>query len=68
MKNQHVIDFTYRLIAFLGQDILGLLLVISKIKFWTKINDSIILTIWIIILFTSILWIMNYKNLFKEQI
>ena len=45
------IDFTYRLIEFLGQGILGLLSVISKIKFSTKINDSIALIIRIIILF-----------------
>ena len=60
------IDFTYRLIEFLGQSILGLLSVISKIKFWSTINDSIVLTIGTIILFTSVLWIMNYKNLFTK--
>ena len=70
MKNQHVqgIDFTYRLIALLGQDILGLLSVISKIKFSTTINDSIALIIGTIILFTSVLWIMIYKNLFKKML
>ena len=70
MKNHHVqgIEFTYRLIAFLGQGQLGLLSVISKIKFWTTINDSIALTIGTIILFTSVLWIMNYKNLFKKML
>ncbi len=70
MKNHHVqgIDFTYRLIEFLGQGILGLLSVISKIKFWTTINDSISLIIGTIILFTSVLWIMNYKNLFKKML
>ena len=62
------IDFTYRLIAFLGQGILGILLVIAKIKFSPTINDSIALTIGIIILFTSVLWIMNYKNLFKKML
>ena len=62
------IDFTYRLIEFLGQSILGLLSVISKIKFWSTINDSIVLTIGTIILFTSVLWIMNYKHLFKKMI
>ena len=60
------IDFTYRLIEFLEQGQLGLLSVISKIKFWTTINDSIVLTIGTIILFTSVLWIMNYKNLFTK--
>ena len=45
------IDFTYRLIEFLGQGQLGLLSVISKIKFSTTINDSIALIIRIIILF-----------------
>ncbi len=45
------IDFTYRLIEFLVQGILGLLLVISKIKFSTKINDSIALIIRIIIFY-----------------
>ena len=61
------IDFTYRLIEFLGQGQLGLLSVISKIKFSTTINDSIALIIGTIILFTSVLWIMNYKNLFKKM-
>ena len=60
------IYFTYRLIEFLGKSILGLLSVISKIKFWSTINDSIVLTIGTIILFTSVLWIMNYKNLFTK--
>ena len=45
------IDFTYRLIEFLGQGQLGLLSVISKIKFSTKINDSIALIIRIIIFY-----------------
>ena len=62
------IDFTYRLIEFLEQGQLGLLSVISKIKFWTTINDSISLIIGTIILFTSVLWIMNYKNLFKKML
>ena len=62
------IDFTYRLIEFLGQGQLGLLSVISKIKFWTTINDSIALTIGTIILFTSLLRTMNYKNLFEEML
>ena len=60
------IDFTYRLIEFLVQGILGLLLVISKIKFSTKINDSIALTIGTIILFISVLWMMNCKIYLKK--
>ena len=60
------IDFTYRLLEFLGQGQLGLLSVISKIKFWTTINDSIALTIGTIILFTSVLWMMNCKIYLKK--
>ena len=60
------IDFTYRFIEFLGQGILGLLSVISKIKFWSTINDSIVLTIGTIILFTSVLWMMNCKIYLKK--
>ena len=60
------IDFTYRLIEFLGQGQLGLLSVISKIKFSTTINDSIALTIETIILFTSVLWMMNCKIYLKK--
>ena len=60
------IDFTYRLIEFLGQGQLGLLSVISKIKFWTTINDSIALTIGTIILFISVLWMMNCKIYLKK--
>ena len=60
------IDFTYRLLEFLGQGQLGLLSVISKIKFWTTINDSIALTIGTIILFISVLWMMNCKIYLKK--
>ena len=59
------IDFTYRLIAFLVQGVLGLLVVISKV---TDLKNTIVLTAGIIILFTSTLWIINYKNLFKKML
>ena len=59
------IDFTYRLIAFLVQGVLGLLVVISKV---TDLKNTIVLTAGIIILFTSALWIINYKNLFKKML
>ena len=59
------IDFTYRLIAFLVQGVLGLLVVIAKV---TEPKDTIVLTAGIIILFTSALWIINYKNLFKKML
>ena len=60
------IDFTYRFIEFLGQGILGLL-VISKIKFWTTINDSIALIIRIIILFREEIISFIYKALKCES-
>ena len=59
------IDFQKRLIFFVVQAIIGLLLVINNI-FHT---DSVYyLTAGIIILFTSTLWLINYKKLFSKML
>ena len=59
------VDFKYRLIGFLVQGVIGLLLVIYNV---TTTDKTIELTFGIIILFTSALWIINYKNLFKKML
>ena len=60
------LDFQTRLIGFIVQGVISLIMVVSNL--FTLDVNSYLLTIGIIILFTSTLWLMNYKTLLKKML
>lgn len=62
------IEFNQRLIFFVVQGVIGLLLVISNILPFGNGNKVYTLSAGIVILVTSTLWLINYKTLFSKML